>query len=673
MFPLPLLALEPRQPRKESCRKFVLRRQKSMFLNSCITSLNELHGCQGPFASVRRSNFPSHQVHLLPFLTAAVDRFCRRLRLTPELTRAATSISDVRCNDDCFPYLTIADATPSSEPDPPYLSGVLTPLVAANVARPSAVAHLPLLDLLPPHLATWYASPTFVVCATCLPRTFPAVPLLTPPQEYVQLLLRLLALDMVRTSPDRPVVVNGLFGTEKPDGRIRLIIDARAANFFFCDPPGVSLPTPDLLSRLAVDPGEDLFVAKADLEAFYHQLRTPEWMWDFFGLPPVSASALGLASAEEDFLLYPRCTTLPMGSAFAVALAQAAHLHVLSRSPLLPQSLFLCPGASELRVTSYRWTLYIDDFLLFGLHRNTLVKVLREYLRIMAEVGLPVSVKKTSPPSIVQEALGLRFDRNTVGVDPQKLFALCLDTAQIVLQNSSSPKHLQSVVGRWNWALLVRRPALSALAVAYKFVQKYQVHPSQPRPLWPSLRSELFTLIGLAPLLFVYTHHCTFPRIFCTDASSKGVGVVEAVFPSPSPPPRDFFQNSANWRVVLQQPWQWAAHINELELRGVFMALRSLLLSPLTCPSCALSSSPLPPCACLRLRIFVDSAVVEGVLRKGRSSAWPLAKIARRITALLLTSGLRLNVDWISTDINPADGPSRNFEPPGAYRPSCCP
>ena len=88
-------------------------------------------------------------------------------------------------------------------------------------------------------------------------------------------------------------VVNGLFGVPKDQDSLRLIIDARPANAAFIEPPHVDLPTPDLFAQLQSS-DEPLYVAKVDLDNFYHRLRIPVWMQQYFALPPVPAAAFGL-------------------------------------------------------------------------------------------------------------------------------------------------------------------------------------------------------------------------------------------------------------------------------------------------------------------------------------------------------------------------------------------
>ena len=48
--------------------------------------------------------------------------------------------------------------------------------------------------------------------------------------------------------------------------------------------------------------------------------------------------------------------------------------------------------------------------------------------------------------------------------------------------------------------------------------------------------------------------------------------------------------------------------------------------------------------------------------RKGRSSAYQLLWHLRRLSAFLLCSGMMLYCNWIPTEVNPADRPSRRYE-----------
>lgn len=448
-----------------------------------------------------------------------------------------------------------------------------------------------------------------------------------------------------------PRVVNSLFGTPKSDGRTRLVIDARPANFHFIAPSPVQLPMPDMLAKLDVPPGSQLYAVKADLKAYYHQLRTPAWMWPFFCLPSVRASEVGLADPSCDYVIYPCCTTLPMGWLHAVLLAQAAHMTVLRRSSAFPPSCQLGPLINGFAVDTPRGAVYIDDFMGFCTNREKLRLFLKAYLDTMAAAGLPIATGKTAGPSTSLEIIGIWFHDNTAGIDPRKLQDLCLETARILARGTVTSRALRRLIGKWSWAILITRPAFAVFQNVYVFLNCHARSPDSRVSLWPSVCVELRWIMHLAPLLFVHLSAQYPPLLLATDASSYGVGVCAAAHASPYVP-ISLFLHEKRWKVVVQRPWRWPAHINELEMRGVAFALEWYL-----------THHP-GPAASDTLRIFVDSMVVEGAIAKGRSSSWHLLKVLRRITAHLLVSGLRLEVPWISTHIMPADGPSRGSSGP---------
>ena len=130
------------------------------------------------------------------------------------------------------------------------------PLVADRVALPSVAGAVDLMEFLPPAVKSFYSDPK--LCLRSHPNDVGSQPRLPPPrahaashEEYVRLLHRMKASNMISFTTT-PRVVNGVFGVAKPDGSQRLIIDARAANRIFGDPPRVTLPTPDLFTQIGV-------------------------------------------------------------------------------------------------------------------------------------------------------------------------------------------------------------------------------------------------------------------------------------------------------------------------------------------------------------------------------------------------------------------------------------
>jgi hypothetical protein len=99
------------------------------------------------------------------------------------------------------------------------------------------------------------------------------------------------------------------------------------------------------------------------------------------------------------------------------------------------------------------------------------------------------------------------------------------------------------------------------------------------------------------------------------------------------------------WSTIISFPWRNREHINALELRAVILAFRWILSHPSS--------------ACKRVMIIIDSAVVYFVLRKGRSSSSHLLAVYRRLSSLMLASGLSVTPIWVPSAANPADAPSR--------------
>ena len=588
----------------------------------------------------------SAQARALAHVYRCVSRFCRR--------RGA--VSAPVCGDGLDPSVEVHRLFECGErvfPYAPHLPAVV-PIVASRVSLPSSAASVPLLDLLPPALAVSYADAGGLVRAPD-PDGAPGRPrrararVFGAQAEYVSLVRRMSALGMLDFT-DRPRVVNGVFGVPKGDGMIRLIIDARPANACFVDPPHVDLPTPDLVARLFVAAHCPVFVAKVDLDNFYHRLRLPEWIRPWFALPAVRASDVGLAHRfGADAWINPCCATLPMGWSHSVYLAQRAHLHFVSTATPLRASDRIT-ATNDLAVDRTRHQVYIDDLILVGRDERELLCAQDQYMTAAEARGLAVKMAKVVRPTTRAECLGLEVDgvAHTVGLSATKLDALCRDTLAVVLRGVCSGHELSQVVGRWTWACLARRPALSVFSAVYRFIEcaRYRVFE-----MWPSVRRELVVVVGLAPLLFSSLSASWFPDVVATDASHDGLGVVAA-----SAPAADAVDAAGaadvmaalgdlRWRTIVSSAWDQLEHINVLELRAVSTGLRWALSRP-AAVGC-------------RLLLLCDSQVVVGAMCKGRSSSQELLRVLRGVCALALASGVQVYVRWVQSVDNPADEPSR--------------
>jgi hypothetical protein len=154
----------------------------------------------------------------------------------------------------------------------------VVPIIADRISLPSVPGSVDIVNLLPPKMVDTYSNPNEKLFRP--PSDRPKAPktrLCGEQSEWVKLVCRMAAAGMLDFTIS-PKVVCGVFAVPKDEANDRLIIDARPTNTWFVEPDAVSLPTPDLLARLSADPSVPLFVAKVDLDNFYHRLRLPHWM-----------------------------------------------------------------------------------------------------------------------------------------------------------------------------------------------------------------------------------------------------------------------------------------------------------------------------------------------------------------------------------------------------------
>ena len=582
-------------------------------------------------------------------------------------------------------------------------------LKAEMVSLPAILNRVPILSLLPSDIARVYTSPASLLLHPSLVAQRIADANLRDPYvwadagEYVKLVKRMLVLSMLEFT-NSPICVNGIFGVPKPDTQIRLILDARPANCWFVDPPHVSLPSPSHIARLVVPPGKPVWVAKSDLSNFYHQLVLPEWMRAYFCLPCLSSMEVATLSADPDLPLsvlkalegpgpfYPACVTLPMGFSHAVFLAQCVHEHVLY------SSMALSPADNILNITRPAFdrcihSLYIDDNILMAPSESECERALSRSLAAYASVSVPVHPDKvvrptTDPVSVI--GVEVNGSLGTVSLAPLRHSALVTATVSLLRQPMVVGRSLAVIAGGWTWVMLLCRPSLSVMKHVYRFIDRHMEHPHR---LWLSVRRELLLLMAIAPLLHVQLWRPFASDIVATDASSQAAGVVSSVAsdpllaslwcqgsghsPSllsltarqidPSPAASVLLQqpsvqfasiqlvtsallsllSTTSWSTIISSPWRREAHINELELHSVLLAIRWALSQPVFSNS--------------RMCLLTDSSVVFYGLQKGRSSAPALLSLFRRYAALVLAGGLSIMPVWIPSSANPADAPSRNI------------
>ena len=114
---------------------------------------------------------------------------------------------------------------------------------------------------------------------------------------------------------------------------------------------------------------------------------------------------------------------------------------------------------------------------------------------------------------------------------------------------------------------------------------------------------------------------------------------------APAPPLNEKWTVLARWHLVFEGRWKEPEHNNILEARAALAALRH--------------ASRVRENWGTRVLFFTDSLVTLGAFSKGRSSVHALLQLCRRVAAISLATGIRPAWRYVPSELNFADGPSR--------------
>lgn len=429
----------------------------------------------------------------------------------------------------------------------------------------------------------------------------------------------------------------------------------------------------------------------------FHNIRLPHSVAKMMPLAAVQASSLSpqtIARLSRDFnrsispseLLRPLQATLPMGFKWAVYIAHTVSTRCMERSYALLRSsaaskclpstarmlsLRREPGLRHFRTGDVMLLHIIDDINPVCVDwPDNLVKVFNRICdKVFSSFGLPRKASKSSPPEIVVSStmpfMGwyLHLRSQTLRPIPGKLQLAVSHAWRCISGSRTSPRELQSVLGRITWIALGIRPSLASLLHCFRFLDS---HPHGNRATPAVAKRELFTILRILPLAHVKLHRGTWHTVVAFDASTNAAGVC---FAHPSPTSLDSLTKFASedqafrsrltelklhahvrsmrWRLAFSHTWKRAEHINALEAHAAVLAVEWAAAHPINGQ---------------RLVILSDSAVVIGALKKGRSSSPALALPCRRFAAVIIAHDLHPIFIHVPSESNPADGPSRGRE-----------
>ena len=200
---------------------------------------------------------------------------------------------------------------------------------------------------------------------------------------------------------------------------------------------------------------------------------------------------------------------------------------------------------------------------------------------------------------------------------------------------------------------------IPAVALCRQFMGRVRYsHLVQRMGMAPGFRSPIRTVAPLARCLQYGFESVGISqtvqqlnRFLLTRVNHTGsdVRIASGELLNPKAHPRQGVQRDWwNWQPSFSVKWHQKEHINILELRSIFLAVKYHVTH--------LNNA--------QFRIFhiSDSYVCLSIISKGRTSSKALTRVLRQLNAFLLAHGIVLIVGHIDSLINPTDGASRSLE-----------
>lgn len=387
----------------------------------------------------------------------------------------------------------------------------------------------------------------------------------------------------------------------------------------------------------------------------------------------------------------PCYTRLAMGHAWSVLLLMLLHLRIAERSLKRAK----CWALRSFTILNYSFAngtagnataesgvlyIHVDDFLFGHVCKeiaNAAAVVVRDAL---VELGFIVDYSEVG---VLEKLVGISYTSTPACLVPLVKKLGDLDRALEFLEQSEmvSADYISSVLGLWQWLVLIWRPALSAATSIYKFAELFR--GCEAVSLWASVRRDLgrmrITLafaecdLGAAWLSAVTTQDAAggapgsiqgkcgsfcmaigFPRKvdvaammekcvvrgLTTSGAQQEPGVVEEVLPRTVVPRRAIYDSP--WFTMEAARFRFPEHINVLESKS------SLRWSVVMAKIRQLWG--------IKWVDLSDSSATVGSWSRGRSSrSWKLNRVQQQRLALEAITKQRQAPAWIGTEDEVAD------------------
>ena len=505
--------------------------------------------------------------------------------------------------------------------------------------------------------------------------------------------------------------------------RQRLVLDCRAVNLLFREPPRTRLGSLPSVSEAYLPPEHQLFVATADICDCFYTCDCPPGLEQFFCLQSdVSADeALWISDGGfnvedwEGIRIAPCIKVLPMGFNWSFYLVQLLHEQAsLDALGITEQQLFLDGSpAPKLDAESCATMPYCDNVHVLSCSSKLCQEGKDKVCGRLEEMGF-VLHEHTSASTITRTLGGIiDGDIGHVRCTPQRIWSLIL-AFEYLVDHKVSVELVQRLLGHAMVACVINRSGMSVFRYLYDFVHS----GAKPRKLNVKERMECNIFIGILPLLVSDIRRPWSSTISCTDASPAGWGIVERQIgdsvvqsigkwqerwrfrrldPSEWKPRgralgldpfrdirtvvgtksdlddldnyvanNDFPEvphcilNPSHWKTVSMGKWKHSnEHITLKEARALHMAVRRL--------------SRASHHRNHRHLVFVDNMALCFSANKGRASNFGILRVLQQIGSICLAASITLRTRWVASEANCADGPSRGQITPGPFSSQCSP
>ena len=508
----------------------------------------------------------------------------------------------------------------------------------------------------------------------------------------------------------QPLEIVPPFFVRKKNGRLRLILDCRAVNLRFKRPPPLALGAGTSWAQVSLPVGEKLFVAQSDIKDYFYSLALPAELQRYFCMPAVSLSmlqALGISDdldmhCDSEGLVFPMLRVIPMGWSWAMWLSQRVHQHLCLEASGLDISRVVVEGKAAPDISDGEVILipYADNLNVAGIDECRVQLIKNQIVAELRRVGFRVHEEMEA--SCLAQSLGFLLDgeRGIISPVPDRLRKVRLALNWLSRQPRVRGREVERLLGHCIHFMLLRRELLSIFRSLYDFIYS-SYHKRQV--LFAAAAKEARWASHLLGLCSCDLKRPWSQNVTASDASLSGIAVCKTEWPvmdvaqigrqreswrykyKSKPAPRksalnsldpfedvltvkpepvqaedpfelnDLFEevpeelmNPDHWHEVFAVHMQHAEHITLLEGRGIVAALRHKFRSVAEFG--------------MKHLHFNDNMSMVLLCSKGRSGAFPMLRVCRRICSLLLATNCQLLCRWIPSEVNVADKPSRRWE-----------